>query len=272
MLTKSDFLIFLEAPMHLWAAKHDQLEVGELSQHELHLRQQGIEIELMAREFLQNHFLTSSAALELSFEPTITDRHFQARLDALVFDAAAQCYDLYEIKSATSVKKDHLYDVAFQRLVAEANFPIRHTSIVHVNKDYTRSGQLELGEMFQVVNVDEEVDDVRTEIEAAREIAWQVVIQESPDGIEDCLKPKDCPCSHLCHPGLPDDPIYNLPRLSQAKARQLKSDGMLSIQVLPQDFPLSTYQQAHAEVVRSGHPRIDLEAIRAALSHLDYPL
>jgi len=258
--------------MHLWAAKHDLLEANTLSQHDLHLREQGIEIETLARDFLQHHFLASEAGLEIKLETTVTDRHFQARLDALVYDTAAQVYDLYEIKSATSVKNDHKVDVAFQRLVAEANFPIRHTYLVLVNKNYTRSGVLELSEMFEVVNVDEKVGEVLAGVQVERETAWQVAMLDSPDGMMDCLKPKGCPCPHLCHPGLPEYPIYNLPRLNQTKARQLKSDGVLSIKAIPQDFPLSATQQSHAEVVWSGQPRINRQEIRAALSELDYPL
>ncbi len=272
MLSKTDFLLFLEAPMHLWAAKHDQLDALSVSQHDLHLREQGIEIELVARDFLQNHFLPAWAGLELSVETTVTDRHFKARLDALVYDSAAQVYDLYEIKSATSVKKEHLVDVAFQRLIAETNFPVRHTYLVHVNKDYTRTGPLEISEMFQVVKVDEKVADVLAETRVAREAAWAVVTRETPDGIEDCLKPNGCPCSHLCHPGLPNYPIYDLPRLNQTKARQLKSDGVVSIQDIPEDFQLTGNQRAHAEVVWSGQPRINRKAIREALARLEYPL
>jgi len=110
------------------------------------------------------------------------------------------------------------------------------------------------------------------EIKMAREAAWQVANLATPDGIEDCRKPNDCPCPALCHPDLPEYPIFDLPRLHHTKARQLKSDGIVSIKDIPEDFPLSANQQAHAEVVWSGQPRIHRQDIRDALSELDYPL
>lgn len=272
MLTKTDYLLFLEAPLHLWAEKHGRLEQVTPSEYDQHLMQQGQEIEQLAREFLQQHFQGAPSPLILTFQDLLTDGVFQARFDALVYDPAAQAYDIYEIKSASTVKKEHLHDVGFQRLVAEANFKIRYTYLVHVNKEYIRQGSLEVRQLFQIVNVDEQIEELRQEILSGRQAAWQVASLDAPDGIEECLKPNSCPCPGVCHPGLPDHPIYELPRLHYKKARQLKSQGVLAIQEIPEDYPLSELQEAHLQVVKTGRPQFDRDGVRAALESLVYPL
>jgi len=272
MLTKTDYLLYLDAPLHLWADKHGRLDQETLSRYQMHLMQQGRNIEQLARQYLQHALQTSYSEYDLSFEVQVSDGVFHARLDALVYDPAQQTHDIYEIKSSSSIKKEHLIDVAFQRLVTEANLPLRNSYILHINKDYARRGELDIGQLFKVVNVDSETDQLRQELLAARAAAWQVASQDSPDGIEECLKPDSCPCPSLCHPGLPEHSIFNLPRLHHTKARQLKSQGVLAIQDIPGDFPLSEMQQAHVHVVKSGQPRIDKNAIRQALDELVYPL
>ena len=55
-ITKTDFLDFLKAPMHLWASKHNQIEKAP-SPIDQHRMKQGKEIENLAKQFIQQHLL-----------------------------------------------------------------------------------------------------------------------------------------------------------------------------------------------------------------------
>ncbi len=272
MLTKTDFMLYLEAPMHLWAAKHDQLEQTTPSKYDLHLMGQGQQIEKLARDFLVQEIMSIDRNLVLEFQRTFTDGRFEARMDAVVYDPTHQVYDLYEVKSSSSVHKEHVYDAGFQRLVAEVEVPVRHVNIVHVNKEYLRQGEVDVRSLFAITNVDEKVEELREEIAAGREDAWRVTTSPSPDGIMACLKPNACPCPATCHPGLPDHPIYDLPRLYGRKAQELRQQGVVSIADIPDAYPLSEKQQLHARVVKTGKPFIDLQAVKDSLAELVYPL
>ena len=57
MLSKSDFLLFLNSPMHLWAKTHDALEQKALTPYEQHLIQQGQAVEALARQYLEKEIL-----------------------------------------------------------------------------------------------------------------------------------------------------------------------------------------------------------------------
>lgn len=48
--------------------------------------------------------------------------------------------DLYEIKSSTRVKPDHLYDLAFQTVLEGNGFTVQNISVIHVNNQYVRAG------------------------------------------------------------------------------------------------------------------------------------
>ncbi len=271
MLTKTDYLRYLETPMHLWAKEHGWLEEETPSGYVQHLMKQGIDVQKLAQEFLSRRICLEHPGAEISFETVLTDAQYYARLDAAVHFPEADVWDIYEIKSSGSVRKEHLLDAAFQRLVAAANLDVRHTFILHVNHQYRRQGEVDLDAFFVIENVDEEIDEVCEELRVSRELALQVAQAASPDGIETCLKPNDCPCPRLCHPNLPDHPIYDLPRIGK-KARELKDAGILAIKDIPAEFKLSALQTAHAEVVRRGVPQIDLAGVKAALDEMAFPL
>ena len=270
MITKTDYLTFLDTPMHLWASQHGRIEVPP-SLYDKHLMQQGHEIEILARQYLRDYLLKDSGA-DLSQEKTFLDGDFQARVDLAAYYPQEGLLDIYEIKSASSVQKKHLYDVAFQSVVCEALEKVRDVYLVHVNKEYSRQRKLDLEEMFVVVNLNEEVEELREEIQRTREQALQTARLDLPEGIDTCLKPKTCPCPSLCHPDLPEGSIFEVPRLHKNKTLELKSSGILTIRDIPDEFPLSDLQGQHVSAVKAGEPSIINAAIRDELSNLKYPL
>ena len=271
MITKTDFKLYLEAPMHLWAKKRAQFTPPETSPFAQHLLAQGMQIEALAREYLSGSLLTQFAGASLSWQPTFQDGAFEARLDLLLFDSAAQAYDLYEIKSSTSLKKEHQMDAAFQALVCAASLPLRDVYLVHVNPQYLNQGELDPAAFFVAERITQQVNARKPEIEPLRREALRVAGSDDPGGIEGCTDPETCPCPNLCHPGLPEGHIYDLNRLGK-KALDLKQRGILSLAHIPPDFPLNELQKRQVQAARQSRPLIDHRAIRRALDQLVYPL
>jgi hypothetical protein len=271
MITKSDFLEYLNAPLHLWATQHGIIEVA-LSLHDRHLMEQGKEVEKLAKVFLDGYLGDEKHDFTLTYERTFIDGHFQARVDAIVLDTEEEVFDIYEIKSATSTTKEHKYDLAFQRLVCEANIPIRNVFIVLLNKEFVRNGDIDISNLFIVEDLTEETDELKEEIAFTREEAWLVSTSKTKEGILGCIKPNDCPCISLCHPGLSKYPIFDLSRLHKNKARQLIGAGVLAIRDIPAGFPLTNRQLDQFQAVKLGEPVINHEAIKGELAKLEYPL
>ena len=71
--------------------------------------------------------------------------------------------DLYEIKSSTGVKKDHLYDLAFQTAVIEGNgLKVRDIYVIYVNNQYVRQGEIVPKELTSTENVTQAVRDLES--------------------------------------------------------------------------------------------------------------
>lgn len=79
--SKSDFLLFLEAPRHLWASKNDLIDKTP-SPFEINVMKQGYEVEALAKEYLENYVLKPEENLIL--QKTFTDRLFTVRTDILI--------------------------------------------------------------------------------------------------------------------------------------------------------------------------------------------
>lgn len=269
MITKTDFLAFLTAPKHLWALKHDRIEIPP-SPYEIHTMQQGQLVEALARDFMREHVLTGQD--DFSFQESFRDGSFQARVDILTRSPEKGTVDIYEVKSGTSIKKEDRFDVAFQRLVCEASETVENVYLVHLNKDYLREGEVVLKNLFVVENLNEETDQLREQVLESRQQALAAASTDDPENILSCHKLNECPCPSLCHGELPEYPIFDIPRLHKNKAINLKNSGILSIHDLPEPFPLTDTQRPHVEAIRSGTPLIREKQISAELQQLIYPL
>ena len=257
--------------MHLWAKKHDLLET-QPSNYDKLLMKQGMEIESLAIQFLQEFLQDRYQSPEIFTQKTFTDQSFEGRVDVAIMDGIAQTCDLFEIKSSTSVKKEHLYDATFQRLVCSASINVGRVFLVYVNKEYVHGDELDLQQFFVIEDISDRVDSLIPDVKIERLSALEIAMATSADLSWACNKPKSCICPGLCHPGLPDFSIYDIPRLHKNKISDLKSMGILSISEIPADFPLTDTQRKHVQIMKSQAEHIELDRIRKEMGRLEYPL
>ena len=268
-LTKSDFLLFLEAPRHLWADKHDLIDKTP-SPFEINLMKQGYEVEAFAKEYLEKYVLKPDE--DLIFQKTFADRRFTARIDILIYKPATDSYDLYEVKSGTNVKKENIYDVTFQFLVVSKQIKLDRVFILHLNSEYIRYSYLNLAELFIAEDVTQKVLELKDEVDKLRDIALETALKPSPEGIQPCLNPKSCPCPDICHPGLPEFSIFDIPRLSKKKKTELINQGIFDIKDVPAPFELNAKQRLIVDVAQSNQELINREAIQKEFQHFTFPL
>jgi len=270
-ITKSDFLLYCEAPRHLWAKKHGLLETS-LSDFDQHLTEEGNKVEALAQEYLSKVFLPKIPSDQLLWQQTYSDGRYESRLDGLVFKPKSNTYDLYEIKSSTGVDKDIVYDVTFQAVILAKQISIDHYYVLHLNKEYIRSGELDLADLFIAEDITDKVKALMPEVELLRGDALRVAQLSNPDQAEHCLSPKDCPCPGLCHPELPDFSIYDIPRITRIKKLQLLERGILAAKDIPASFDLNPKQFKIVDRARTNSEHIDHKAITAELEKIVFPL
>lgn len=270
-ISKSDFLLYLDAPRHLWAAKHGRIE-GELSEFAQHIIDEGYEVEALARDYFDTVFLPENPSCRLLWQKTFTDGPFYARLDALIYKQDSNTYDLYEIKSATNPDKKDQYDLAYQARILRDQIPVDNYYLFHLNKEYFYNGTVDLAQLFVADNLNDKVMALLPEIETARKMALMAVQALDPTDLDYCLSPRECPCPEICHPDLPEFSIYDIPRLHSKKKLQLAGMGILAARDIPMDFALNDKQRLVAEMARSNKEYIDPTSLKAEMDSLRFPL
>lgn len=261
MLTKSDFLLYLKAPLHLWAEKHNKLNKLVPSVYEQHLMKQGYEVEKLAHDLLPH----------ATWQEAYVSDEFEIRRDALIKNADGS-EDLYEVKSSTTIKKEHLYDVTFQSIVMKDTTKLDKIFIVTLNKDYIFKNKLDIKKLFSVTDATNEVNDLSFEVEEKMNDALHIINKEKLNYIETCLDPKTCPCIDLCHPNLPKKSIFNIPMLSPKKKRELVDSKIIDINDLPNEYELSAKQRRIADVIKLGKPYLNNTGLKTFLDSFVYPI
>lgn len=274
VLSKSDFLLFLESPLHLWADAHNQIPLKDPSAHELHIRQQGYQLESLAKQFLEQKVLREyPPGSTIEFEVTLTDGEYVTRVDALVHDTTHNTYDIYEIKSGTSIKTEHKYDVTFQHLIARAALPQLHKLyLVHVNGEYIKDGEIDISQLFVIADMADTIDKLDESVYLLRSDARAILKADQPPLDDRCTKPKECPCPDLCFPNLPVYSIYDLPNARKKTYDELLDMGITELAKIPSTFRLSPRQKAFHQSMLQQKALINTEKISEELGALQYPL
>jgi hypothetical protein len=274
MITKTDFLTYLDAPRHLWALKHNKIEQDNVDVYLQHLLDQGYEVEELAIQYLKEYLMPQYGVDmdDVRIQPTFIDGPFEARTDILIKSNGH--WDMFEIKSSSKVKKEHIYDATFQYLVFNKGYDIEDVYILHLNKEYVRKGPISLLDLFSKENITKKVKKTRKEVLNLRSGAFMVSKEGCVENTLACINPKTCPCISVCHPNLPNYSIYDINRItnSESKVRQLESMGILDICDVPDDFKLSNKQRFQVEVAKSKKVYINREEIRDMFDDLEYPL
>lgn len=272
MLTKSDFLLYMDAPMHLWAKVHDQQTNATPSLYDQHLMKQGYEVEKVAKEYLEKYILPKYKNAELLWQSTYISGEFQTRADGIIHEIDTDTYHLYEIKSSTSTKKEHLPDATFQSIVIGQSINLETIHLILLNDEYIRGDELDIEQLFSVPDVTEEVSEMTPDILAKMRQALEIVKSPQSTSIVNCLNPKTCSCPGLCHPNLPKASIYNIPNLTPKKKRELEELKTIAIEDIDDDYPLTPKQRKIVDVMQSKTPYLDKSTVAGLLQSLTYPL
>jgi len=221
------------------------------------------------------------AALEAGAH-VITQGRFEAGPITCIVDLLRRvddtAFDLFEIKSSTGVKEEHLYDLAFQRVVLEdAGFKLRKISVLHVDKSYVRAGAIDAKALTALADITDQVNELTDT--TRRHIARAV------DTIDASTMPDPSPrfarlgayqewleiYERLSGP-LPADSIYRLPQANGKVITELEQAGLGSLMELHNFEKLNTAQRRFVEALQDGRRRVDRERIAGFLGGLRYPL
>ncbi|MFC2003637.1 DUF2779 domain-containing protein [Chloroflexota bacterium] len=288
MLTKTKYLNGLQCLKYLWTVFHEPEKIPEPNVATQYVFDQGNlvgelakklfpkGIEISTGNFMGNisntmNLLKSRKPL---FEAGIRVGNLYSRIDILN-PASEEEWDIVEVKSSTNVKDVHISDVAYQRYCcSQLGLNIRKCSLVLINNQYVRDGEIEPKGFFNIHDITEQVEEASGGIQDRIDAIIEVISQETcPDiGIDKhCFKPYECMLKEICWEFLPEDSIFEL-RGGKIKQFSLYEQGILSIKDIPDGVLLSRQQQIQKECVLSGNTHIEQEEIQTFLDKLEYPL
>jgi Domain of unknown function(DUF2779) len=272
-LTKTAYLSYLKCPQEFWLANKLPLLVAEPYSLEYeHLRQQGYAVQQLVKTMAR---FQQRDGLIFEFERPFETSDVYARCDIVVTDETTGSIDLYETKSSSSVKDEHIDDVAFQKMVVErTGLLVNRCFVITTNSEYVRRGDIDPEQLFVVTDVTELVNDRLpiTKQQAKDAVAYLKTVPVPSLGNYCVDKKLDCRFIKLHFPGLPDYTVFDIAFLKNEKRRQLLLDGIVAIIDVPDDFPLSEKQRIQVNAAKAGAVVIDRVEIEKRINQWEYPL
>jgi hypothetical protein len=170
-------------------------------------------------------------------------------------------WGLREVKSSSGLKDHYVDDIALQTYVLRGTgVAVSSIELLHVNTAYVRGpGGICWTDFFARMDVGdavaERIIDLPGHLPAMRDCLSRVALPDAEPGSQ-CGTPYACEFWDRCTADKPADWINYLPRLSQARASELKALGIDSISAIPADFPLTLKQAIIRDATASGRPYV----------------
>jgi len=270
-------MIGLKCPKHLWCVFNAPEKIKKFQNQAL--LQQGIDIGKLATKLYPGIDIPFKNAIQLTkealtkhqplFEASFIVNNSYCKVDIL--RPIDNHWDIIEVKSSTTVKEDHLYDVAFQTYcLNKAGLTIGKSNVMVINTSYVRDQIIDLQQLFKLHDV---TSDIAPMIDAVEENIDRMLgiikgPMPTPTYGVDCVSPLDCP---VCSQDLTGATVLDLYRIG-ASAWPLINVGIRDVNNIPKEFALNAKQRLQKECIIKGTPYVNKEQLTAYIKHLTYPI
>lgn len=287
-LSKSLFMRGLQCHKSLYLQKHHPELKDEIPASREALFQSGTEVGVVAQGLFPG-------GTTIPYDPDTYDRQVALTLEAVaqgastLYEAAFQFdnvfvkvdilnkgkdgWDIYEVKSSTSIKDVYLPDAAVQYYVVKGSgLPVSRVFLVHINNQYVREGDIEVGKLFSINDVTSEVrqiqDNVAGELDTQKTMLRGAMPQVDIGPY--CTDPYGCDFMGHCWGHIPDESVFTI-RGSRSLPFTLYNRGIIHLKDVPLHM-LSANQRLQVEAMLEKKIVISEEAVRGFLGSLWYPL
>ncbi|MFT6357804.1 MAG: CRISPR/Cas system-associated exonuclease Cas4 (RecB family) [Saprospiraceae bacterium] len=277
-LSKTSFMQYLACPGELYLAfQAREKSIEEAPSLEmLHIFEQGNLIDNLAQDWFPLYWQQQNNQLSnISFQLVVETADYFVRADIVVGGNSDKSIHLIEVKASTGVKEEHIFDLAFQRMVFEkAGFQIESILLIHVNREYRIEKETDYSKLLSIEDCTGKVATIFPTIEPIARQALACINGQQPliSLFSTCGAKLDCAFVRTHFPDIPDYHIGKIANLRSKKYQQLLEQGILDIKDIPADFPLSAKQCLQVEVAQQEQASIQHQAIKDVLDELVYPL
>jgi hypothetical protein len=289
-LSKSTFMYGCQCPKRLFLHKFKRALRNPADEKQQAILDAGTSVGELARQLFKYGIDASppdNYSYHLSVEktqalinrdvPIIYEAAFQFQgvlcaIDILV--KQGKSWYAFEVKSTASVKDQHIQDAALQYYVMKnCELPLEDISIIHLNNQYTRKGNLDIKQLFTTESILEHVLEQQEFVSKKVQELKELLIQPDEPIVDigpHCFEPYECDFTNHCWAHIPkENSVFDFaPKI----AWKLLSEGYQQLDDIPLEFEMSakaTMQLAH---YRSGEVYIHKEHIRQFLKPICYPI
>ncbi|OGT43638.1 MAG: hypothetical protein A3F13_06775, partial [Gammaproteobacteria bacterium RIFCSPHIGHO2_12_FULL_40_19] len=209
------------------------------------------------------------------FEGAFVYDDILVRVDILKRNADGS-FDLIEVKSSSSIKKEHRSDCAIQAYVLQQlGIRLQHVCVMYLNNEYRRAGELDLEKLFIIEPIDHLVHDELENVPIYLN-TMRAVLSKDDEPFWDigsiCKNPYSCEFKNYCWRDVSKKSIHFISRISDKQRRSLIDSDVSLIKNVPEDFKLTDFQTIQVSCEKNQNKYIDSVAIKNHLSKLQYPL
>ena len=293
-LSKSDYMLYLKHPAWLWIKKHAKhflppidealqakFDDGNAFEHY---------VESLYPNLLRLGFDNYSEYLDMPHKTnqawkdgakTVAQGRYETGFITCISDIVRKEGDsfiLTEIKSSTSAKEEHIWDLAFQKIVLEgAGYPIKKCEVAHVNNRYIRIGDIIASDLSEFADVTEKVKELiegtKIRIEQAIKIA---TLDKMPDPNPERARLGSyvdwLDIRQKISPPLPEDSIYFLPNMDAERSTKLIKEGMTTVDQITDVTVLKRSTQKYLAARAEGRRVVETQKIDEFLSQISFPV
>ena len=193
--------------------------------------------------------------------------------DIMVWDG--NIWNIYEVKSSTSISDTYYQDAAIQYYVISNCLNVKDISIVYLNNQYVRNGEIELQKQFNTESVKDKVSEMQDLTKSELTRLKKVLMGKEIPKIEigpHCSNPYQCSFWGHCWKDIPEYSVFNIAGLRGDKKFELYELGHIKLEDVPEDYPLSKTQRLQIESHIEKKSVLDKDNIKKFLSSISYPV
>jgi CRISPR/Cas system-associated exonuclease Cas4 (RecB family) len=283
-MTKRIFLKARECQSLGWIMRSGKL-TPILTLNQKFRMEEGIEIQQRARYLFPEGMLIDTKNVTLAAERTIQamndpdisvifegaflSEELTARADILKREEDG--WHLFEVKSSVNDKKEFIDDMAYTALVMSlCGHKMSAASLLLVNREFRLGMPNEnlFTEIDHTQEVLEKVKKFESCWQSLEEITRTPVVPE-PSLQYECRK---CDLFRNCVGEGIDNHIFDIPRLSTSKFQELLTRGIIHIEDIPPDIPLTEPQERVKQCVQGECAFIERDLLKDALELIQWPV
>ena len=287
-LSKSKYCRAIQCNKMLWLEKNKPEEKGEMDNQAV--LDNGTKVGEFAKGIFGNYtnieydenldkmiYDTKEALKESS--NIITEASFKYKNNFCSIDILkvnGNSVEIYEVKSSTEIKDIYLDDISYQfYILNKLGYKVTKASIIYINNQYIRHGELNLSEFFNSEDVTDIVQEKQKEIESKiKEINKYMKQKDEPKqeiGMQ-CFKPYQCQFWKYCTKHLPEHNVFQIRKMHKDKALKFYYEGKTNFKdLLEENMNWKFKQQIEFEEF-NYEPHIDKQKIREFMKNLYYPI